>query len=182
MTATYLLVCLLLTLNISTQAQNKKTTYNSCLLRDSVEKRLEFIKLSAIKIFNDSADCKQTLLDSIGSKYMRTKDSRYLDALAVIRQTPGAKVSNLYTDLVKRLAENDFQEFINRLYDAKGRYLSLEKELIGAMNMIVNERPLKLKYYGLLNVEIDKAKDANDKLREAYFKKLKLRIANETYK
>jgi hypothetical protein len=149
---------------------------------DSVEKRLDFIKYNASRIFTDTIECKQALLDSIAAKYIASNNNRYLDALATIRQNPNAKVADLYTDVIRLIIQNDFPEFINKLYAARGRYISLERELIGALNMIVNGRPLKLKYDGLLNEEIDKSTHAGDKLKEAYFKRLKTKIENENYR
>jgi hypothetical protein len=163
-------------------AQSKKPVYHPCFLIDSVDAKMNVIRINAAKIFNDTFDCRQTLMDSIASRYLATKDNKYLDLLTTIRQNPLAHVDNLYPDVIKRFVENDFGEFINRLYLGKGKYAVLEKELIGVLNMIVNARPLKQKYMGLLNVEIDKAKDDKDKLRQAYFEKLKLRIEEEKYR
>jgi hypothetical protein len=165
-------------------AQNIKPEYHPCFLLDSVDAKLEFIRINAERVFTDTFDCKQMLMDSIGARYLATKNNRYLDVLTAIHQNPGAsaKVENLYIDVIKRFAEDDFPDFINRLYLAKGRYAPLEKELIATLNMIVNGRPYKLKFMGLLNVEIGKAKDAGDKYKLAYLQKLKLRIEEESYR
>jgi hypothetical protein len=162
-------------------AQATKPNYLPCFLMDSVDARLDFIQRHASRIFVDSFDCRQTLIDSIGSRFLATKNNKYLDALSAIRQNPLAHTDNLYTDLVKRFVDNDFAGFIGRLYLGKGKYLPLEKELIGTLNMIVNGRPYKQKYMGLLNVEIGKARDAHDASRQSYLQKLKIRIEEEKY-
>ncbi len=158
-----------------------KPVYHSCFLMDSVEKRLDFIRLNASRIFTDSVDCKQTLLDSIAVHYLQSKDKKYLDALSSIRQNPNAKVENNYTDIIKRFIENDFSGFIKQIYLAKGKYYVLEKELIGTMNMIVDGRPYKQKYMGLLNVEISIAKDKKDTYYQSFLEKLKVKIEEEKY-
>ncbi|MDB5282141.1 MAG: hypothetical protein JWO06_1216 [Bacteroidota bacterium] len=171
----------LLMLAINTQSQNRKVVYHPCFLMDSVDKRLDFIVKNAPRIFVDSFDCRQTLMDSIAIRYVDTKDTKYLNALAAIRQNPLAKVENLYTDIIKRFVENDFAGFVEQLYAAKGKLLPLQNELISGMNMIIDGKLLKQKYMGLLNVEIAKAKDANDKLKFSYFEKLKLKIEEEKF-
>ena len=165
-------------------AQYKKPVYQPCFLMDSIDARLDFIRINAARIFTDTFDCRQTLMDSIGARYIATKNNRYLDVLAAIHQNPAAseKVENLYIDPIKRFMEDDFAGFVNRLYLARGRYAPLEKELIATLNMIVDGRPYKLKYMGLLNVEIGKAKDAGDKSKQNYLEKLKLRIEEEKYR
>lgn len=180
----FIAVFTLLVISFLVEAQTRKPVYNPCFLLDSIDRRLEFIKLNAFRIFADSFDCRQTLMDSIGSRYLATKSTRYLDFLAALHQNPAAteKVANLYPDLLKRFSEDDFPGFVNQLYLARGRYAALEKELIAVMNMIVNDRPYKLKYLGLLNVEIGKAKDAGNKPKQAYLEKLKLRIEEEKYR
>lgn len=172
------LTLLLVALNTYSQT---KPVYHSCFLMDSVEKRLEFIRLNASRIFTDSVDCKQTLLDSIAVHYVQSKDKKYLDALSSIRQNPNAKVENNYTDIIKRFIENDFSGFIKQIYLAKGKYYVLEKELIGTMNMIVDGRPYKQKYMGLLNVEISIAKDKKDTYYQSFLEKLKVKIEEEKY-
>ncbi len=172
---------MLLVICINTSAQTRKAVYRPCLLLDSVEKRLDYIRMNASRVFTDTADCKQTLLDTIARRYISTKENKYLDALAGIRQNPNAKVEELYTDIIKRFVEDDFTGFIGKIYQAGGKYLPLEKELIATLNMIVDSRPLKQKYMGLLNVEIGKAKDTKDKYRQYYLEKLKLRIEEEKY-
>ena len=171
----FLFVC------ISIQAQTKKVIYHPCFLMDSVDKHLDFIVKNAGRVFTDSFDCRQTLLDSIAIRYVDTKDTKYLYVLSNIRTIANLKVENLYTDIVKRFVENDFAGFIEQLYVSKGRLLPLQNELIAAMNMIINGRPLKQKYMGLLNVEIEKAKDSKDKYKQAYLEKLKLKIEEEKF-
>jgi hypothetical protein len=163
----------------NTAAQAQKPVYHPCFLMDSVDKHLDFIRINAARIFVDSFDCRQTLLDSIAIKYVRTKNDKYLDVLSAVKQNPRAKVDELYTDIIKRLIEDDFSGFINQLYIGRGKYLPLEKELITTLNMIVDSRPLRQKYMGRLNVEIEKAKDAKDKYRQLYLEKLKLKIEEE---
>lgn len=177
----YLPLLLLLGMFNSASSQTRKANYHPCFLMDSIDKNLAFIRLNAPRIFIDSFDCRQDLLDSIGIKYLQTRKPLYLDALAAIRQNPAAKVEELYTDVITRFMQDDFGGFIDQLYTAKGKYLSLEKELIAAMNMIVDGRPLKKKYMGQLNVEIEKAKDKKDKYKQAYLEKLKLKIEEEKY-
>ncbi|MES2621741.1 MAG: hypothetical protein V4615_12900 [Bacteroidota bacterium] len=163
-------------------AQSKRPVYNPCFLMDSAEKHLEFIKLNASRIFIDTFDCRQMLLDSIGAHYSRTKDKKYLDALTYIRNSSAsAKVENLYTDVIRKFVQTDFTDLLNQLYTGKGKYMALEKELIAAMNMIVDGRPFKNKYMGLLNVEISKAKDKKDLARLSYLEKLKTKIENDEY-
>jgi hypothetical protein len=163
-------------------SQSRRPVYNPCLLKDSVDKHLEFIKLNVSRIFIDTFDCRQSLFDSIGSRYIRTGDKKYLDALTYLR-TSGAskKVEDLYTEVIRKFIQSDFTGFLNELYAAKGKYLPLQKELIAAMNMIVDGRPYKQKYMGLLNVEINKAKDNKDTPRSYYLEKLKTNIEEEKY-
>lgn len=168
-------------LSLGLVAQTGKVTYHPCFLMDSVDKRLDFIRLNAARIFTDTVDCKQTLLDSIGSHYVATKDKKYLDALSSIRQNQLAKVENNYTDLIKRFVEDDFDGFIDQLYLAKGRYYVLEKELIAAMNMIVDGRPYKNKYLALLGISINLAKSKKDTAKQLFLEKLKTKIEEEKY-
>lgn len=175
-----LIVLLVAAVNLS--AQKKRVVYHPCFLMDSVDKHLDFIKVNAGRVFVDSFDCKQTLLDSIANRYVKTKNVKYLDALSVIRQNPNARVEDLYTDIIKRIIENDFGGFIQQLYLAKGRLAPLQNELIATLNMIVGTQPLKQKYYGQLNVEMIKAKEAKDKYKEYYLDKLKLKIDEEKYR
>jgi hypothetical protein len=149
---------------------------------DSVEKHLEFIKLNASRIFLDSFDCKQMLFDSIAAGYVQTRDKKYLDALSYLsNSSAAAKVENFYTDVLRTFVRSDFTDLLNQLYAGKGKYLGLEKELIIAMNMIVDGRPFKQKYMGLLNVEISKAKDKKDVAHLAYLEKLKTKIEEDKY-
>ena len=166
----------------ATQAQGRKVNYHPCFLLDSIEQRLAFIKQNASRIFTDSADCKETLLDSVAIGYIRTKDVKYLDALAAIRQNPAAKADGLFTDVITLIVKDDFIGFADQLYRSKGRLLPLQNELIGAMNMIVDGRPFKQRYMGQLNVEIERTKDSKDKYRQAYFEKLKQKIEEEKYR
>jgi|ERR1043165_662505 hypothetical protein len=161
--------------------QLAKPVYHPCLLLDSVEAKLSFIQLNAWRVFTDTADCKEDLLGKIGSLYISSKDKKYLDALSAIRQNQSAKVEELYTDLIKRIIENDFEGFVNNLYLSKGKFLSLEKELVLTMNMIVGAEPLKQKYMGRLNIEIEKATDRKDTYKASYLKKLKTRIEEERH-
>ncbi len=149
---------------------------------DSVDKHLDFIRQNASRIFIDSFDCKQMLFDSITVQYIRTKEKRYIDALTYIHNSSAAKqVENLYTDEIRKLVQNDFAGLLDLFYTGRGKYQVLEKELIATMNMIIAGRPYKLKYMGLLNVEISKAKDNRDTGRAAYFEKLKLKIEEDKY-
>lgn len=163
-------------------AQSKKVNYHPCFLLDSIDKRLPFISQYAGRIFIDSFDCKEALLDSIAVRFEQTKDTKYLNALASIRQNPYSKADELFTDVIKHLVENDFLGFVDKLYLAKGGLLPLQNELIATLNTIINGRPLKQKYMGLLNVEIERAKDSKDKYREQYLEKLKLKIDEEKYR
>lgn len=163
------------------QAQKAKPVYHPCFLMDSAGQKLAFIQYNASRIFTDTVDCKQRLLNKIAGLYIETKEKKYLDALSAIRQNPNAKVDELYTDIVKRLIEDDFGGFIDALYQAKGHYYILEKELVGAMNMIVGAKPLKYRYQGLLNGEIEKAKDKKDAYKQHYLEKLKTKIEDEKY-
>ena len=178
----YLSICLFLLTSAVTQAQTQKVNYHPCFLMDSVDKRLAFITQYAGRIFIDSFDCKEALLDSIAGGYERTKDTKYLNTLASIRQNPYAKADELYTDVIKKLVESDFVDLVDKLYQAKGGLLPLQNELIATMNTIIDGRPFKQKYIGLLNVEIERAKDSNDKYRQQYLEKLKLKINEEKYR
>jgi len=166
---------------LCSSAQKAKPVYHPCFLMDSVEAKLSFIQLNASRIFTDTVECKQNLLDNMASLYIKSKDKKYLGALSAIRNNPSAKVEELYTDLITRLAKNDFAEFINELYLARGKYAPLEKELVITMNMIVGTQPLKQKYLGQLNVEIEKAKDKKDSYKLSYLQKLKTKIEEEKY-
>lgn len=162
-------------------SQKAKPVYHPCFLMDSVETKLSFIQLNASRIFIDTVDCKQNVLDNIALLYVKSKEKKYLDALSAIHENPKAKVSELYTDLIKRFAENDFAGFINDIYLAKGKYFALEKELIATMNMIVGTKPMKQKYLGLLNIEIGKAKDKKNGQKAYFLEKLKTKIEDEKY-
>ncbi len=177
----YLSILVLLLFVMISTAQSRKVNYHPCFLTDSVDSKLTFIKQNAGRIFIDSFDCKETLLDSIAIRFVRTKELKYLDALTAIQQNPYAKADGLFTDVVRLLVEDDFSGFVNQLYQGRGRYLPLQNELIAAMNMIVNGRPLKQKYMGQLNVDIETAKDSNDKYRLSYLEKLKQKIEGEQY-
>lgn len=181
MSLRFLIVAIALLFTSVAFAQKAKPVYHPCFIMDSAETKLSFIQLNAARIFTDTVECKQNLLDNMVSLYIKTNDKKYLDALSAIRQNPSAKVEELYTDVVKRLVENDFAGFINQLYLAKGKYMPLEKELITAMNMIVGTKPLKYKYQGLLNVEIEKAKELKDAYKLSYLQKLKAKIDGEKY-
>lgn len=149
---------------------------------DSVEKHLEFIKLNANRVFVDSFDCRQMLFDSIAAQYLRSNDTKFIDALNYLRNSSASsKVEGLYTDVIRKFIQSDFSGFLNRLYLGKGKYLALEKELIATMNMIVDGRPFRQKYMGLLNLEISKATDKKDTARTIYLEKLKTRIENDDY-
>jgi hypothetical protein len=163
-------------------AQSVKPGYNPCLLSDSVEPRLDFIRLNAVRIFGDTADCKQRLFDSIGANYIRTKDKKFLDVLSCLRTSSAAnKVENLYTDVIRKFVQSDFSDFLLQLYNARGKYLALENELAITMNMIIDGRPYKQKYMGLMNVEISKAKDTKNSGYAAYLEKLKLKIEEDRH-
>lgn len=148
---------------------------------DSIDKNLTFIQQNAQRVFADTFDCRQVLLDSIAIHYTRTKDRKYLDALNSIRNNGADKVENLYTDIIKRFAEKDFSGFVNELYLGKGKYLALEKELIATMNMMIDGRLYKQKFIGLLHVQIAKAKDNKDKYKLYYLEKLKIKIEEDKY-
>lgn len=178
--AKYILLPLLL-LNLFAAGQIKKAVYHPCFLMDSVDKNLDFIKLNASRVFTDSFDCKETMLDSISALYVRNKNTKYLDALQTIRINPNAKVEGLYIDVIKRFIEDDFGGFIHQLYVAKGKYSALEKELVATLNMIVGTGPLKQKYMGRMKVEIAKAKDAKDTGKSYYLEKLKKKIEEDKY-
>ncbi|MCW5908719.1 MAG: hypothetical protein KIS94_12725 [Chitinophagales bacterium] len=174
-----LVFILLAALHLAT-AQSTKPVYNPCVLMDSVEKHLDFIRLNVSRIFSDTAECKQKLFDSIAVAYLQSNDKKYLDALAYMRNSGAAdKVENLYTDVIRILVQNDFSGFLQQLYLARGKYVSLEKELVAAMNMIIDGRPYKQKYLGLLNIEISKATDAKESAKVTYLQKLKTRIEED---
>jgi len=177
----FVAVILLAVTATQVQAQKPKPVYHPCFLMDSVDARLLFIQQNATRVFVDTFDCRQELLNKIAGLYTSTKNKKYLDALAAIRQNPSAKVEELYTDPVTRIIENDFTAFINELYLAKGRYLPLEKEMVAALNMIVGYKPLKQKYLPLLKIEIEKAKDKQDNTRKYYLEKLKQKIEEDTH-
>jgi hypothetical protein len=162
-------------------SQKAKPVYHPCFLMDSVEARLSFIQMNAARIFTDTVECKQEILDRIAALYVQSKDKKYLGALSGIRQNPNAKVEEFYTDIVKRLAENDFAGLINEIYLAKGKYFALEKELVITMNMIVGAQPLKKKYMGLLNVELEKAKETKDPYKLYFLQKLKTKIEEDRH-
>ena len=174
-------VVLLLMLSVGLQAQTKKVIYHPCFLMDSVDKHLDFIVKNAPRVFIDTFDCRQTLLDSIAIRYVQTGDTKYLYDLSSIRVTANLKVDNLYTDIIKRFAEHDLPDFLNQLYVAKGKLIPLQNELISTMNMIINGRPLKQKYMGQMNVEIEKARDGKDKYKLYYLEKLKVKIEEEKF-
>jgi hypothetical protein len=173
-----LLLCFQLT---EAQTSTSKPVYHPCFLMDSVDKHLEFIRINSSRVFADTLDCKDEVLKKIAERYIETKSVTYLNALSSIRQNPNAKVEEFYTDVVKLIIENDFGGFVENLYSAKGKLYPLEKELITTLNMIVDGRMLKQKYFGLLNVEISKAKDKKDTYKEAYLNKLKSKIENEKF-
>lgn len=176
----YFSILALLLSAIESGAQ-KKTDYYPCFLKDSVKGRLVFIRQNAARIFTDTADCKDILLDSIAAGFINSKDIKYLDALTVISQNTYAKTDGLFTDAVNMLAKDDFTGFVEQLYLARGRLLPLQNELIAALNMIVNGKPLKQKYMLQLTTDIEKAKGSKDKYRESFLEKLKLKIAEEQY-
>ena len=178
-TALLFIFSLLFAANIFAQA--KKPVYHPCFLMDSVEARLPFIQQYAYRIFADTFDCRQMLLDNIGSGYLKTGDKKYLTALEFIHQRAGDKVENFYTDIIKRFCEKDFTAFARELYLARGQYYNLERELIATMNMLVDGRSLKLKYIGALNVQIDKARDKKDYNAISFWEKLKKKIEDEKY-
>jgi hypothetical protein len=176
------ITALLLLLTIGFAQAQTKPVYHPCFLMDSVEKNLDFIRLNASRIFIDSFDCKQKLFDSIAEGYVRSKDKKYLDALSYMRTSSASeKVENLYTDVIRRLVQSDFTDFLDKLYLAKGKYLALEKELVVTMNMIIDGRPYKQKYMGLLNVEISKANDKKDTYKASYLTKLKTKIEEDLH-
>lgn len=165
-----------------TFSQSGKPTYNPCLLSDSVETRLDFIRLNAVRIFSDTADCKQHLFDSIATSYVRTRNKKFLDVLSYLRTSSASnKVEDLYTDVIRKFVQTDFSDFLLQLYNARGKYLALENELAITMNMIIDGRPYKQKYLGLLNVEISKAKDAKNTGYATYLEKLKLKIEEDRH-
>lgn len=175
----FFLLLVLVTIASSAFSQKAKPVYHPCFLTDSVEARLLFIQQNAARIFTDTIDCKENLLDKIADLYIKTKDKKYLSALSVIRQNPAAKVEELYTDIVKRLIEDDFSNLVNDLYLAKGKYGPLEKELVTTLNMILGSKPLKEKYLPLLKIDIEKAKDKKDSYKVYYLDKLKTRIEED---
>ncbi|MBK7148255.1 MAG: hypothetical protein IPH78_05385 [Bacteroidetes bacterium] len=162
-------------------SQTAKPVYHPCFLMDSIDKNLEFIKRNTQKIFIDTFDCRQTLLDSVAIHYTHSKNKKYLEALNYIRVYGDSKVEDLYTDIIKRFCESDFSGFLNELYLSKGLLQALEKELIATMNMIIDGRSLKQKYMGQLNVEIAKAKDKKDNTKVYYLEKLKVKIEEERF-
>jgi hypothetical protein len=166
---------------LTAKAQISKPSYHPCFLLDSVDAKLDFIKLNAAKIFVDTFDCRQTLLDTIASKYLAAKETKYLDALAAIRQNQHIDVGNFYTDITKHFIEDDFSGYLNQLFLGKGKYMPLERELVGVLNMIVNGKPLKSKYMGRLNVEIEKARDSKNLPKQSYLEKVKANIESERY-
>ncbi|MCX6198127.1 MAG: hypothetical protein NTY88_02745 [Bacteroidetes bacterium] len=178
---TTLLFIFSLVLSATVFAQAKKPIYHPCFLMDSVEVKLPFIQQNAYRIFVDTFDCRQMLLDKIGILYLKTGDKKYLTALETIHQRAGEKVENLYTDIIKRFCEKDFTAFARELFVARGQYYNLERELIATMNMLVDGRSLKLKYMGALNVQIDKARDKKDYNAISFWEKLKKRIEDEKY-
>lgn len=167
--------------SFSSFSQTKKSVYHPCFLMDSVEKNLPFIQQHISRVFADTFDCRQTLLDNIAIEYSRTRDNKYLDALSLIRQNPKVKVQDFYTDIIKRFVETDFSGFLNQFYLARGKYQPLENELINTMNMMIGGRPYKQKYIGLLNVEISKSADSKDKYKGYYLKKLKTKIEEDKH-
>ncbi|MFN8299240.1 MAG: hypothetical protein U0T75_09055 [Chitinophagales bacterium] len=176
-----LIVGVLMLLSLGAIAQNSKPVYHPCFLMDSVDKHLDFIRINASRIFTDTVDCKQALMDSIGNHYLYTKDKKYLDLLTAIRQNQLAKVENNYTDLIKRFVEDDFDGFVDQLYLARGRYYVLEKEMIATLNMIVDGRPYKNKYLALLGISINLAKTKKDTAKQQFLEKLKTKIEEEKY-
>ena len=179
-TACFLLITVL-TGGANVSAQQRVANYSPCFLADNVDKQLVFIQQYAWKIFTDTASCKGALLDTLATRFITTKDSRYLQTLSVIRQNKYAHVDEFYTDIVSRFIQDDFPGFLQQLYIAHGKMTALETEMIAALNMIVNGRTMKQKYMGLLNVEIGKAKDAKDVYKTSYLEKLKTRIETEKY-
>jgi hypothetical protein len=177
----FLPVLLLLLVANQTEAQAKKKIYHPCFLMDSVEQHLDFIRLNSAKVFTDTFECRQALLNKIADEYIHTHQLKYLETLAAIRQNPNAKAADLFTDVMKKLAENNFSDLLNRLYMAHGKFLLLEKELVAAMNMLVDGRRLEQKYTEALNAEIEKAKQTKDNYKVQYLQKLKLKIQNEKY-
>lgn len=178
------LACLIFTLIFCSTvaiAQSKKTVYHPCALIDSLDKHLAFIPLNTSRIFVDSFDCRQTLLDSIASKYLRTHEQKYLEALSAIRVNGAERVEDLYTDIIARFAEKDFTGFVNDLYLAKGKYLPLEKELVATLNMMINGKPYKNKFMAVLQGQITKANEAKDKYKISYLEKLKQKIELDKY-
>lgn len=161
--------------------QTRKAVYHPCFLMDSIDKNLTFIQQNTFRVFADTLDCRQTLLDSIAVQYTRSKDKKYLDALNNIRNNGAERVENLFTDIIKRFAEKDFSGFVNELYLSRGKYAALEKELIATMNMMIDGRLYKQKFIGLLNVQIAKAKDGKDKYKLYYLEKLKTKIEEDKY-
>lgn len=160
-------------------AQKNKPIYQPCLLADSAGQRLAFIQTYAYRIFSDTAECKQTLLDSIGALYITTNDKKYLTALETIHQRAAKGVEGLYTDLIKRFCEKDFAGFCHALYAAEGKYRHLEDELVETMNMIVGSQQYKQKYLGQLNVQVLSAKEKNDSRSKTFWEKLKQRIETD---
>jgi hypothetical protein len=176
-----LLIGFLLPLCLGLSAQHVKPAYDACLLKDSVFLKADFIKLNAARIFTDSAECKGVLLDSIAVAYWDSSNLKMLELLSAIRVNPVAKAEMYFTEIVSRFVNKDFEKLLADLYNSKGRATGIEKELISVMNMIIDEKPLKNKYLGRMNVQIEKAKDKKDKYKTDYLTKLKYKIENEQY-
>lgn len=171
---------LLLLFSLNTQAQ--KPVYHPCFIMDSVSVKLDFIRYNAARIFrNDTIECRKQLMNKIAEGYNTTQEPKYLETLSAIRMNQSAKTEDLYTDIIRKLCEHDFTNFVKALYQARGRLEALEKELVITLNMIVDGRPYKLRYMGLLNVEISMAKDSKDTARLAYLEKLKKRIEEDRH-
>ncbi len=166
---------------VSCFSQPSKPVYHPCFLMDSVEKNLTFILSHLPKIFVDTFECRQALLENIAAEYNKTKDKKFLDALTRVRQFPNTEVEGFYPDIIKRLIESDFSGFLNQLYTAQGKYLLLEKELIATMNMIIGGKLYKQRWLDMLNLEIEKAVQAKNKAKEVYLQKLKTKIEEEKY-
>lgn len=163
-------------------AQTKsKVSYDACILKDSIDKNLIFIQQNVSRIFTDTAECKQVLFDSVCARYLATQHKKYLDAFVNLRTVGADKVKDYYTDVIKQISEANFSGFIHELYLGRGRYMTLEKELVSTMNMIVDGRLLKTRYLGLINVEISKANDVKDQAKVAFLLKLKSRIELDKY-
>lgn len=162
-------------------AQNKSAAYNSCLLKDSIDKHLETIRLSPARVFTDSAQCKRELLDSIANKFLTTSDKKYLGVLTSIAQNSKSKIEGEFQDVMKMLVDGSFSKLLDAFYTGRGGYAALEKEVVLLMNTIVGGRPYKQQYLGLLNVEIEKAKDKDDRNKELYLVRFKQRIEDDKF-